>query len=127
MIERTFDYRIIKRIMGKDKYPVISSKLIYLLDEKIGVWTCDKYLDGIMMHIDILKEARGKKALDATKKAFQWLFDKGYKIIYAGIPEERKHVCNFALSAGMEFTHIKSGGFCNNKQKYRMYKINSGG
>ena len=116
MIERTFDYRKVKHIATTWK-PIISSKIIYLLDDDKDLWTFHEYLDGMMIHAQMSLNRRGKAARDSAKRAFDWIFkNTGTKTIYAGIPEDRKKVCHMAISSGMEFTHAE-----NHK---RFYKIN---
>jgi len=122
MIERTFDYRVVKKIAGK--VPVISSKMIYLIDEERQVvWAFEEYLDGLMIHVSVLKSGRGKKAVDATKMAFKWLQDNGFKNIYACIAQKLKDVCHFAIAIGMKFTHNETRKIGIIEHKIRCYKI----
>lgn len=122
MIVRTFDYRIVKKITGM--VPVVSSKWIYLInEEREVVWAFEKYLDGLNFHVFALKSARGKKAVEATKFAFKWLQDNGYKNIYACISQNLKAVCHFAIAIGMKFTHGVTKQIGNNEHKIRCYKI----
>lgn len=107
MITRCFDYRIINKMVPWQ--PVISSKIIYLVDEGAGLWTLHKYLDGLMIHVDMNPSSFGKKGVESCKRAFKWLLDNDYKIIYAGIPAEKNRVCHFANSAGMKYTHAENG------------------
>lgn len=121
VIERTFDYRLVKQIAGK--VPVISSKMIYLIHEKEMVWAFEKYLDGLMIHVSVLKLARGKKSIDASKMAFEWLRDKGFKNVYACISQKVRSVCHFAVAIGMKFTHTITMKTGNNYHDIRCYKI----
>jgi len=122
MIERTFDYRIVKKIAGE--VPVISSQWIYLIDEdRESVWAFEKYLDGLMIHVSALKIARGKKTVQSAKLVFKWLEDKDFKNIYACIARELKHVCNFSIAIGMRFTHSETRKIGTIDHKIRCYKI----
>lgn len=125
MIERTFDYRVVKKIAGK--VPFISSKVIYLVYEKEMVWAFEEYLDGLLIHVSVLKSARGKKAVEATKMAFEWLQDNGFINIYACISQKLKDVCHFAIAIGMKFTHKETRKIANIEYKFRCYKIILGG
>lgn len=107
MITRCFDYRIIQKMVPWQ--PVISSKIIYLVDEDTGLWTLRPYLDGLMIHVDMKPSSFGKKAVESCKRAFKWLLDNDYKIIYAQIEKDKKRVRHFANSAGMEYTHTENG------------------
>jgi hypothetical protein len=121
IIERTFDYRLVNKIAGK--VPVISSKMIYLVYEKEMVWAFEEYLDGLMIHVSVLKSARGKKAVEVSKMAFKWLHDNGFKNVYACISQNLKDVCHFAIAIGMKFTHKESREMGNIEHKFRCYKI----
>lgn len=121
MIERTFDYRLVKEIAGI--VPIVSRKMIYLVYEKEIVWAFEKYLDGLMIHVSVLKSARGKKSVDASKLAFEWLRNKGFKNVYACISQELRDVCHFAVAIGMKFSHKLIRPVGDIEHKFRCYKI----
>ena len=106
MIERTFDYRILNRLIAWR--PFITHELIYLLQDKKNVITFEHYKDGVMLHVDICKEYRGKKAVAAVMEGFDWI-GKNFNIdkIYARVPKQRKDVRHFAISLGMRLTHTE--------------------
>lgn len=106
MITRCFDYRIINKMVPWQ--PVISSKIIYLVDDDTGLWTLRPYLDGLMIHVDMYRSSFGKKSVRSSKRAFQWLLDNGFKNIYARIEKDKKRVCHFANSIGMHYTHTEN-------------------
>ena len=104
MIERTFDYRIIKRMAPWQA--VISSKVIYLVDEYYGLWVFHEHKDGLISHIEMSKNCRGKEAIEKCRKAIDWAFEHTNKhVIYAEIPKENKPACHNAVHVGMNFTH----------------------
>ena len=116
MIERTFDYRKVKKILGIN--PLISNEIIYLLESNIGLWIFHKYLNGLMVHADMTPECRGKRAVESAKNAFKWVFQNtNTKIIYAGIPKKNKPACHSAVGSGMNFTHEDE-----NKRYYEVEK-----
>ena len=102
MIERSFDYRKIKKIISYS--PVISSEFIYLIDDDIGVFSYEKYKDGYLVHANVLK--KGKAAVESAKKSFEWIFNNTTTdIIYAVIKRNNRATCHFAVQAGMNRTH----------------------
>ncbi len=104
MIERTFDYRKVKKVAPWA--PIISSEMIYLLDDADDLWTLHEYKDGVMIHADMSGKRRGKAARESAKRAFDWIFENTEaEIIYAEIPKDRKKVCYMATWSGMNFTH----------------------
>lgn len=114
MIERTFDYRKVKHIASWK--PVISSEVIYLLDDDKDLWTFHEYLDGLMIHAEMSINRRGKSAKESAKRAFDWIFkNTKIKTIYAVIPKNRKAACIMAMLAGMKFTYEKD-----NKRHYEV-------
>ena len=114
MIERTFDYRIIKKIATWQ--PVISSKVIYLIDGLNGVWVFHEHLDGLMAHIEMSPECRGKEAVEKSKQALQWIFEKTpYTKVYAEIPKKNKPACHNAARIGFKFMKEE-----NNKRFYEV-------
>lgn len=116
MIERTFDYRKVKKMAPWP--PVISSEVIYLLDDDVGLWTFHNYLDGLMIHAEMTPQCRGESAMLSAKASFDWIFQNTNKtIIYAGIPIEKKPACYMAIWSGMTYTHTED-----NKRYYNMIK-----
>lgn len=104
MLERTFDYRIVNKLAWWT--PMISKKVIYLLDNKINLWAFYWWNDGYMVHAAMSQSCRGRKASISVKKAFKWIADHtSAKKIYAAIKPEKKHAGMLAISVGMEYTH----------------------
>jgi len=107
MIERTFDYRRVRRLAG---WPlVISAKVIYLIEtdgkHDLGLWTLHKYKYGYRIHADMGPKCRGRKAVESAKAAFKWIYNNTVKkYIYAGIPVDNKAAHRIATHAGMRFT-----------------------
>ncbi len=100
MIQRTFDYRKIKRLLSIP--PIISSDIIYLIDNDIGVWSFNEYLDGLMVHQNVSIACRGKIAVNSGKKAIEWIFkNTDKKVIYAKINKEKRAACYMARWCGM--------------------------
>jgi hypothetical protein len=112
MIERTFDYRRILRLVPWS--PVISRKFYYLIakgkGKDLGLWSFQPDRDGLRIHADLGPECRGKDAVESARAAFKWIFENTVnKIIYAGIPEENKPACLVASRAGMKFIRNENG------------------
>lgn len=120
MIERTLDYRRVKKIV---EWPLtISREIIYLIDVKdgkdLGVWSFFKNVDGsnsYVIHADLGAMVRGRKAIESAKAAFKWIFDNTkIDFIIASVEKHRKDVCYMAVYAGMESLGI-NGDFKNFK------------
>jgi len=92
-IERTFDYRIIKKILNHD--PLISSDIIYLLDDG-NLWSLHKDGDYLRIHANMVTK-KGKQAIESAKAAFKWIFNNtDTKKIVARIPKENRKACVIA-------------------------------
>jgi hypothetical protein len=107
VIERTLDYRIINRLVSWKVR--ISRECVYLLEKQKkeiqGVWSFEKYKDGVRIHADMGKKCRGRKAVDSAVNSFRWIFQHTpSEAIYAGIPTENKPACQIAVKSGMDFT-----------------------
>ncbi len=104
MIAQTFDYRKVKH--ASPWPPIISPKVIYLLDEGVGVCTLHGYKDGMMIHIHMDPDHRGVEAKQTLLDSFSWAFrNTDTNKIYAGIPKVNKPSCYMAVISGMKFTH----------------------
>lgn len=67
----------------------------------VGVFPCETYTDGIMIHACFLKGYRGEFARDAAKEAFSWIWNNTkYDKIQAYI--EPDHVKKYAAECGMK-------------------------
>ncbi len=116
MIERTFDYRKIKKMAPWP--PVISSKIIYLIEEDCGLWTFNEHLDGLMIHVEMSLNHRGKESIGKGKEALMWIFNNTEtEKIYAVISKDNRPACHNAVHAGLEFTHEDE-----NKRYYEVSK-----
>jgi len=103
-VERTFDYRLVKRLAPWP--PVISRKVIYLVEPNKGLWAFHEHLDGLISHIEMAPDCRGKEAIELSKQALEWVFDNlSVDTIYAGIPKSNKPACHNAKHIGYKFTH----------------------
>lgn len=104
MIERTFDYRKVKRIASWQ--PIITSNVIYLLDDDQDLWAFHEHLDGLMIHAELSINRRGKDAVNSAHRAFQWILNNtSTRKIYAVIPKIRKAACYMAAWSGMNFMY----------------------
>ena len=111
MIERTFDYRKVRKIASWK--PIISSDVIYLLDDDQDLWAFHEHLDGLMIHAELSVNRRGKDAVISARRAFKWIFENtDAKKIYAVIPDDRKAACYMARWSGMKFTHKEDTERC---------------
>jgi len=114
MIEREFDYRVVKKMVAWNV--TVSREVFYLIYDGIGLFTLHKYEDGLMIHADMSDKCRGKRAIKGIKEVFDWIVENtGVRNIYAEIPEESKTSWYMACFCGMEFTKIVNN--------YRCYKI----
>jgi len=103
MIERTFDYRVVKKMV--DWNIIVSRDVLYLIYDGIGLFTLHEFEDGLMIHADMSKKCRGKIAIQGIKEAFNWLVENtGVRNIYAEIPEDNKPSWYMAKFCGMELT-----------------------
>lgn len=105
MIERSKDYRRIKRLRGD---LIVSGDFYYLIEndgeKDLGVWTFHPHQNGLMGHVNFLEGFRGRIATQSAKDAFQWIYDHtAFTIIYAVIPNEKKRVQMFACAIGFKF------------------------
>ncbi len=119
MIQHCEDFRRVVRIA--DWMVNISPTCYYLMEveeeKDLGVWGFHPYLDGLMVHVNMTEECRGKAAVESSKDAFKWIFDNtDTKTIYALIPETNKKVQVFAVSIGLSFIY-------SDKNKNRCYKL----
>jgi len=119
LIERSFDYRRINRLVV---WPlIISSRIIYLIESNgsgdIGLWTFHNYEDGLMIHADMTLDCRGQRAVESAKNSFKWIFDNSeIKKIYARISVENRAASFIAISSGMKFF------YCD--KHFRFYEVN---
>jgi len=114
VIKRTFDYRIVKRMVS---WPIqVSNEVFYLIHDDTSLLTLEKYKDGLMLHADMSKKCRGKKVGEGVRQAFQWILDNtGIKHIYANIPVENKPSWYMAAYCGMIFKKVSNGRRCYQK------------
>lgn len=100
MIERTFDYRIVKRITGIN--PVISSKYIYLIDGDY-LWYLKPFKDGLLLSRCDATPCKGKEGKRSGKEVFTWVFENtDCKIIYGQIDKTNKPARYMASLVGMK-------------------------
>lgn len=104
---RTFDYRKVKdRLLWG---MVISSKVIYLIDDDENLWAfvpheeAEKYMEA---HIHINPSCRGKEAIKKCKAAIQWIFNNTDTTVILGrIPKDNKPACVNAIHCGLKFMY----------------------
>lgn len=117
MIERTFDYRRIKKMLPCP--PIISDNIIYLIDGNHGIWIFHEYLNGLKIHVEMNINCRGKEAIKKGRESLEWVFNNiAIKCIYAGIYKLNKPSCYYARRIGMEFTYEE-----NNMRHYKINRI----
>jgi len=119
MIFRCTDYRRIKKF--PDWRLLVSSEVYYLMEIKdgvdLGVWSLHPWKDGLMIHAN-LPYCSGKDVVESAKNAFKWIFiNTSFKVIYAAIPNDKRHAQFIASWSGMEFQDTD--------EKKRYYKIES--
>lgn len=104
MIERTFDYRKVCKLMPCK--PIISNDIIYLIDGYGSIWMVEKYNDSLQVHVDMSKKCRGKEALEKCKQVIKWVFDNtDITVLYGLIPKDNRPACHNAVHVGMTFSH----------------------
>lgn len=111
MITRTFDYRKVKRLV-KFNF-AISSECIYLIqDDMQGLWILEPVDGKLMLHCQMGVNVRGKKAVDAAKEVFEWVWhNTKYETIYGETPRDNRAACMMAAKAGMTYTHLADDGY----------------
>ncbi len=122
IIERCKDFRRIVRI--SDWLVNISPTCYYLMEVKngkdLGVWGFHRYSDGLMVHVNMSADCRGKAAADSARNAFKWIFDNtDTKMIYALIPAVNRKTQVLAVFVGLSFIY-------NDKKGNRCYKLERG-
>lgn len=109
MIERSMDYRRIKRLSDWDL--VISQEVYYLIEavngKDAGVWAFIPCNGGFQVHVNMGAGCRGSTAASSARDAFAWLFDNtGCQMIFADIPSHLRHVHIMASHIGMTFDEV---------------------
>ena len=115
MIERATSYRRVKAL-APDWDLIVSDKVYYLVemegDEDIGVIAfhpCD--VNSLMMHVELGEKCRGKRAVQAYKNAFDWMFaNTDVEKLIGRIPKEYKHARVMARHVGAMFDEIDVDG-----------------
>ena len=101
MIERTFDYRKVKKLCGG--YPCISSECIYLIDDEKYLWGFKPYKDGYLISCNDYDPVHGILCKLSVNKAFDWIFKNTKAIsIYGQIHKDNKPSRFMAFNSGME-------------------------
>lgn len=100
MIERTFDYRKIKRLAGG--FPVVSSECIYLVDNEKYVWGLSPFKGDYLISIHD-NGPTGKEFIKSARKMFEWIFEHTDAMaIYGQIHKDNKPVRFIASHCGMK-------------------------
>ena len=112
MIERTQDYRRIKKLT--DHELIVSSRayyLIFVIDGfDFGAMLFHPYKDALLMHVEMKVGYRGRIAANAYLEAMTWIFDNtGHDIIYGEIPFENRPAHLMARKTGASFDGIEDG------------------
>ena len=104
MIERITDYRIIKKVAPWQ--PIISSEVMYLMDEENDLWVFHPHKDGLISHVEMSERCRGKEGIERCKEALAWAFENTDKdVIYAEIDSDNKPACHNAVRCGFKFMY----------------------
>lgn len=105
MISRISDYRIVKKHASWET--IISSKIIYLYEEGVGLWGFVPFEDSdtcYEVHVDMDENYRGKKAVEKCKSVVQWMFNNtGANRIIGQIPSHNRRACFNAVICGLDF------------------------
>ena len=110
MIERCFDYRIVKRYLGV--VPAVSSEIYYLEEKGVGMWTVFKYKEGVQIHADLTKECRGNAAVSSGMDVLRWLKkNTKAKTFYALVPKYNQAAGRIAISCGLTRSKEIEEGF----------------
>ncbi len=100
----------------------MTSEIFYLMEikngEDLGVWVIHPWRDGLMIHVRMGENCRGRKAVDSAKSAFKWLFENTeFKIIYAAIPSKTRTAQFVASWSGMKYILTEDN--------HRLYRIDA--
>lgn len=122
MIERTQDYRRVKRItaanpMSEDNpwQLTISIDFIYLIEvqggEDVGVWCFEPDDEcGYLMHTAMTPACRGKDAIKSGLDAIGWLYaNTDADQIIAPVPARLRHAQLIPRNAGLEYMGAEGG------------------
>lgn len=115
MIEHSRNFRRIKKLW--DLVISISIKDYYLIETEdgrdLGVWYFHPCEDGMMIHANML--VKGKRAAKSARNAINWIFEHtSSKVIYADIPNNKRHAQMMASVVGFELFYCglnKSKGY----------------
>ncbi len=115
-IEHSRDFRRVKKLVPQDWDINISSEFFYLIvvhdGVDVGIFEVHPYKDGLLIHLNMSEECRGKKAVRAGLGAFEWVFDNtDYETIYAVSPPKLRHAHFLANHVGMEYRRTDEAGF----------------
>lgn len=126
MIVPSRNFRRIKKVWDHDiaTWP----ECYYLLEVKdgrdFGVWFFHPHENGLVVHVNLNEECRGRQAAESARNAFYWIFDNtAVKVIYAAIPEDRKKVHMLAVAVGFEFVFCIDGDRCYKLERSTEMKI----
>ena len=130
MIERTHEYRRIKRLAPSWEL-VVSDQIFYLVvvddsgvDVGIICFHPVPYETGLLMHVDLGKTCRGRCAAQAYRDAFSWIFSNTDETILRGrIPSTQQPAHVMAVHCGGRFDEIDEDGLrCYNVTKKAFYQ-----
>ena len=115
MIERSQDYRRVKRLAPKWDL-VVSDEIYYLVETEVGedlgaicFHPCDE--DGLLMHVALGEKCRGARAGKAYRNAFAWMFENTeIETLLGRIPDTYQHARVMARNIGGQFNGIDIDG-----------------
>lgn len=130
MIERvTSNFRRVKALAPMWDL-IISPQIYYLIvsrdGEDVGVMCfhpCDE--EGLLMHVELGHDCRGKKAAAAYEAAFQWMFDNTeYETLLGRIPGETRHARIMARHVGAKIDGVDCDGLnCYSVSRFQEMRI----
>jgi hypothetical protein len=129
IIERSYDYRLIKQIMTEpqiwqeicgvygdkiEEFEPVIENYIYLIGYDkiniIGLFIIHPENNGFMCHVQVIPERRKEHALEFGKKVIQWTWSNtDINTLDALIPEKFKNVISFAKLQGFKVIEYKDG------------------
>jgi hypothetical protein len=105
MIERTYDYRKVKKLIPDDESFAVSSDIIYLVDGD-NIWVIEPDEDLPQIHVNMSEDCRGKEAVKKCKQVIKWVFkNTSIDTLYGVIDKTNKAACHNAIHVGMAFSH----------------------
>lgn len=111
MIERSQDYRRIKKLMQFEM--MIGPDIYYLVEhdgEDLGIWYAHPWRDGAALHVNMTEKCRGARARESGKAVLEWIWkNTPFRKVYGVLPTERCPAMIMAVLIGMKFLYSEQG------------------